>query len=359
MNKNGYAIIMAGGVGSRFWPVSTTAFPKQFLDMLGTGETLIQKTFRRLSQVVPREHILILTNERYQHLITAQLPEVAAHRVLPEPAMRNTAPCILYAALKIYKENPDAMMVVAPSDHWIPDEDAFKHHILQCFNTCVQQDVLMTLGIPPAFPHTGYGYIQYKKEEKTPIKPVIKFTEKPNRETAEAFLKQGNFLWNAGIFIWSATSILAAFQTVQPEMYQLFQKGLSTFNTPSETAFITTHYPKATTISIDYAIMEKAKNVYVLPAAFDWDDLGSWRSLYTRLPKDTHKNATRNADVLAEDASENLIKTTKPKLVVIDGLHDYIVVDTEEALLIYPKAKEQELKKTLEQLKNTFGERYT
>ena len=356
MNNNHYAIIMAGGVGSRFWPLSTAAFPKQFHDMLGTGETLIQSTFKRLSRFVPKENILILTNESYRELVMEQLPQLAAHRILPEPAMRNTAPCILYAALKIKKENPNAAMVVAPSDHWIEDEGAFEADVLHCFKTCEREDALMTLGIPPAFPHTGYGYIQYKKGEEAALKKVMKFTEKPDYDTAGKFLNQGNFLWNAGIFIWSATSIIKAFEQFQPEMHRLFYLGTDAYNTDLEANFIRENYAKANNISIDYAIMEKAGNVYVLPAGFDWNDLGSWGSLYDKLEKDAYKNAVVNADVFADQASGNMIRTVKNKLVVIDGLQDYIVVDKENVLFIYPKAKEQHLKETLEKLKNKFGE---
>ncbi|MCB0376187.1 MAG: mannose-1-phosphate guanylyltransferase, partial [Sinomicrobium sp.] len=342
MNKNYYAIIMAGGVGSRFWPLSTAAFPKQFHDMLGTGQTLIQKTFGRLSRFVPEENILVLTNERYRQLVTEQLPRVAPHRILLEPAMRNTAPCILYAALKLRKENPDALMVVAPSDHWIADEAAFEQDVLQCFTACERQDVLLTLGIPPAFPHTGYGYIHFKKEGNTLLMPVIKFTEKPDYETAKSFLGQGDFLWNAGIFIWSAASITAAFERFQPEMYRLFHKGLEVYNTDREAVFIQENYAAAENISVDYAIMEKAGNVYVLPAGFDWNDLGSWGSLYDKLQKDEYNNAVVNADVFAANASGNMIRTAKDKLVVIDGLQDYIIVDKANVLFIYPKAKEQQ-----------------
>lgn len=359
MNKNYYAVIMAGGVGSRFWPVSTAEFPKQFHDMLGTGETLLQKTFCRLSGFLPQENIRILTNARYKDLVLQQLSKLSPEQLVEEPAMRNTAPCILYAALKLYKENPEAVMMVAPSDHWIADETAFQRDATECFTTCKTRDILMTLGIRPAFPHTGYGYIQYEKTTNTPVKTVIKFTEKPGHEQAKRFIAQGNFLWNAGIFIWSAASIIAAFKRFQPEMYQLFYEGTEAYNTASETAFIEENYGEAENISIDYAILEKAKNVAVLPAHFDWSDLGSWGSLYDKLPKDEDKNAVINAEVLASEATGNIIRTAKEKLVVIDGLEEYIIVDKEDVLLIYPKEKEQDLKETLEAVKRSFGERYT
>ena len=224
MNKNYYAILMAGGVGSRFWPVSTQDFPKQFHDMLGTGDTLIQKTFHRLSRLIPKENIFILTNERYNALVFEQLPEVTERQVVLEPAMRNTAPCILYAALKIQKENPDAVMIVAPSDHWIENEQTFTQNVQQAFDFCSTQDALMTLGITPTFPNTGYGYIEFDKSSANTIKPVHQFREKPNYETAKSFLAQGNFLWNAGIFMWSVKSVVSAFKNHQPNLYALFEK---------------------------------------------------------------------------------------------------------------------------------------
>ncbi|MCK8521605.1 mannose-1-phosphate guanylyltransferase [Aquimarina sp. D1M17] len=357
MNKNYYAILMAGGVGSRFWPVSTTSFPKQFHDMLGTGETLIQKTFSRLTKIVPKENILILTNERYNDLVLEQLPEIEQRQVVTEPAMRNTAPCILYASMKIQKENPNAAMVVAPSDHWIEDENAFINNLKQCFESCLQNDMLMTLGVQPTFPNTGYGYIRFERGDQ-PIKTVAQFTEKPNYETAKQFLEEGNYLWNAGIFIWSAKSIISAFSMFQEKMTALFEKGISVYNTNEEGEFIQENYPLAENISIDYAILEKANNVYVLPATFDWNDLGTWGSLYDKLDKTEENNAIVNAKVLSDEASGNMIRTAKDKIVVVDGLKDYIIVDKEEVLLIFPKKKEQDIKKVLKQVKDTYGEQY-
>jgi mannose-1-phosphate guanylyltransferase len=345
MNKNYFAILMAGGVGSRFWPVSTNEFPKQFHDMLGTGETLIQKTFSRLSKLIPAENILILTNERYNDLVLEQLPQVKQEQVLLEPAMRNTAPCILYASLKIKKMNPDAVMVVAPSDHWIEDETAFMNNLKQAFDFCQNENALMTLGIHPTFPNTGFGYIEFDKTDENPIKKVNQFREKPDYETAKEFLKSGNFLWNAGIFIWSAKSIIEAFEEFQPQMNQLFISGYEAYNSNLEKAFIEENYADSENISIDYAVMEKADNVFVLPATFDWNDLGTWGSLYEKLPKDNQLNAVVNANVFLENASNNIIRTDANKLIIIDGLNDYIIVDREDVLLIYPKDKEQEIKR--------------
>lgn len=347
MNTNYYAILMAGGVGSRFWPVSTQDYPKQFHDMLGSGQTLIQKTFERLSRLIPAENILILTNERYNDLVLEQLPAVRQEQVLLEPAMRNTAPCILYAALKIQKQNPDALMVVAPSDHWIEDEAAFIADLQTCFDFCGSQDALMTLGIKPTFPNTGFGYIEFDKSDVQPVKKVRQFREKPDYETAKTFLESGNFLWNGGIFIWSARAITQAFSNFQPEMDQLFRQGLPVFNTPEESTFISREYASAENISIDYAVMEKADNVYVLPASFDWNDLGTWGSLHEKLPKDSSNNAVVNATVILENATNNIIRAEGKKLVIIDGLDDFIIVDREDVLLIYPKAKEQEIKRIM------------
>lgn len=349
---------MAGGVGSRFWPVSTQNFPKQFHDMLGTGDTLIQKTFGRLAQLIPEENIFILTNERYNDLVFEQLPNLTKRQVVLEPAMRNTAPCILYASLKIQKENPDAVMIVAPSDHWIEDETAFTENVSTAFEFCSENDALMTLGITPTFPNTGYGYIEFDKASSSEIKSVAQFREKPDYETAKSFINQGNFLWNAGIFMWSVKSVLSAFRNNQPELYSLFEAGTSAYNTNLETDFIQENYPKAENISIDYAVMEKSSNVYVIPATFDWNDLGTWGSLYDKLDKDDSQNAVVNAQLLSEDASNNMIRTKGNKIVVVDGLNDYIIVDKDEVLLIFPKEKEQDIKKVLQSVKNKFGEQY-
>ncbi|WP_047545209.1 mannose-1-phosphate guanylyltransferase [Psychroserpens sp. Hel_I_66] len=358
MNKNYYAILMAGGVGSRFWPVSTQDFPKQFHDMLGTGDTLIQKTFNRLANIIPKENIFILTNERYNDLVFEQLPEVTKRQVVLEPAMRNTAPCILYAAMKIQKENKDAVMIVAPSDHWIEDEKSFTNNVQQAFDFCAENDALMTLGITPTFPNTGYGYIEFDKTSEENIKPVNQFREKPDYETAKSFIEQGNFLWNAGIFMWSVNSVLKAFKNNQPKLYELFGSGIEAYNTNQEDDFIKENYPKAENVSVDYAIMEPSQNVYVIPATFDWNDLGTWGSLYDKLDKDSSGNAVVNAQTLTEDSSGNMIRTKGKKVVVVDGLNDYIIVDKDEVLLIFPKTKEQDIKKVLQKVKDTYGEHY-
>lgn len=345
MNENYFAVLMAGGVGSRFWPVSTAVLPKQFHDMLGSGETLIQQTFRRLSKIIPAQNILILTNEDYNDLVLQQLPMVKQEQVLLEPAMRNTAPSILYASMKILAKNPNALMVVAPSDHWIEDESAFCADLQKCFDFCENKDALLTLGIQPTFANTGFGYIEYEHSQNDGIKPVIQFREKPDSETAKYFFESGKFLWNAGIFIWNVNTILKAFKTFRPEMYSLFESGKTTYYTDKELEFITANYPLAENISIDFAVMEAARNVFVLNASFDWNDLGTWGSLHEKLAKDSQNNAVVNAITIFENASNNIVRTDGGKLVIIDGLDDYIVVDKDNVLLIYPKSKEQDIKR--------------
>ncbi|MGV7105259.1 mannose-1-phosphate guanylyltransferase [Flavobacterium sp. U410] len=352
MNKNYYAIIMAGGVGSRFWPVSTTEFPKQFHDMLGTGVTLLQKTFSRLSKVIPVENILVLTNEKYNDIVLTQLPELKPEQLVLEPMMRNTAPCILYASLKIKKKNPNALMIVAPSDHWIEDEISFAKNVEEAFQFCKTNDSLVTLGIKPTFANTGFGYIEYNKEDVKAVKKVVQFREKPDYETANKFLESGNFLWNAGIFIWSVQSIENAFKKFKPTMYQLFMSGYDFYQTSDEKQFIAENYRMAENISIDYAVLERAKNVFVLEASFDWNDLGTWGSLHEKLVKDSNNNAVVNATVILENSSNNIIRAEGKKLVVVDGLDDYIIVDKDDVLLIYPKCKEQDIKQIVSKINN-------
>ncbi len=354
MDKNYYAVIMAGGVGSRFWPMSTEQFPKQFHDMLGTGSTLIQKTFSRFEKIIPSENILIATNKRYENLVLAQLPKISPKQLVLEPAMRNTAPCILFSAFKIHHENPEGIMVIAPSDHWIEDEQEFLKNIKTAFDFCTENDALLTLGIQPTTPNTGYGYIQFENSANE-LKKVKKFTEKPNLEIAKQFLESGDYLWNAGIFVWSAKSILKAFETHLPEMYTLFSNGENNYNTASENQFIETNYAFSENISIDFGIMEKAINAYVLPVNFKWNDLGTWSSLYNELKKDSHQNATLGGEVIYIDSSNNIVKTQSKKRVVIQGLHDFIVVEKEDVILICPKEKEQDIKQITSAVKNEFG----
>lgn len=359
MNKNYYAVIMAGGIGSRFWPVSTTEFPKQFHDMLGTGKSLLQTTFSRLNGLIPSKNIQILTNERYLDLVMRQLPEISEKQVVLEPAMRNTAPCILLSALRIYKENPEAQMIVAPSDHWIEDELSFLQDVEACFKASQKEAILLTLGIHPTFPNTGFGYIESDKKSADLIKKVNQFREKPDYEMAKKFIAEGNYFWNAGIFIWSAKTIIEAFSEFLPEMYAILSKGESVFNTSEEKEFIHKNYELVENISIDYGILEKSKQVFVKKATFDWNDLGTWGALYDKLKDGKDENAIVRAIPHLEEASGNMIFSATSKLVVIDGLKDYIVVDKEDVLLIYPKAKEQEIKVLLNDVKLKFGKKYS
>jgi mannose-1-phosphate guanylyltransferase len=349
--KNYYAVIMAGGIGSRFWPISTPDNPKQFHDMLGTGKSLLQQTFHRLQALIPEENILLSTNSRYKDLVKKQLPNIHDLQLVLEPAMRNTAPAILYSALKIYQKNPKAIMLIAPSDHWIDKESVFISDLKTAFENCEKQDILMTLGIQPTYANTGYGYIQFEQSNK-PIKTVRQFTEKPDFAKAKEFIADGDYLWNAGIFVWSAKSILEAFRKQLPEMYALFSQGNTVWNTDFEDDFIRDTYPKAQNISIDYGILEKSDNVKVLPVDIGWNDLGTWGALHQKLQKDEQQNAVVNAQSYFTDSSGNMIRTKKGKKVVIKGLHDFIVVENDEILVILPKDDEQAIKE-LSQLGNS------
>ena len=343
MNRNYYAVIMAGGVGSRFWPVSTKENPKQFHDMIGVGVSLLQQTYQRLSGLIPKENIFIATNQEYKSLVKSHLPDIDESRLVLEPVMRNTAPCILYTALKISQINENALMLVAPSDHWIDDEPEFIRNVDTSFKACEKKDILMTLGIKPSNPNTGYGYIQFEASSET-VKKVKNFTEKPDLITARKFLEQGDYLWNAGIFIWSTKSILLAFTKYLPAMTNLFRQGEALWNGPKESEFIAKNYALSENVSIDYGIMEKARNVFVLPVDFGWNDLGTWGALFDKLTKDKDNNAVVNALTFCMEANNNVISTRKGKKVVIKGLSDFIIVETDDTLLILPKADEQEIK---------------
>jgi len=349
MNKQRYGIIMAGGIGSRFWPESTPEMPKQFLDLLGTGKTFIQQTFERLSKVIPPSQIYILTNERYKELVKSQLP-VEKSQIISEPVMRNTAPAILYAAKKIHKNNPDSVFFVAPSDHYIANEEAFRQNIETGFKAASEKDILLTLGIVPNSPHTGYGYIKYDQNSTENIKKVLQFTEKPDLETAKKFLTSGDYLWNAGMFIWSSQAILKAFENYLPEMFIELSSDETVFNTPQEKEYIEKVFPKLENISIDYGILEKAENVYVLPAEFVWNDLGAWDAVYQQLKSDETENVVINSKLLADNSTGNLVKT-KGKKVVVKDLKDYAIIDTDKVLMIIPRKDDQKVKEYKEKLK--------
>jgi mannose-1-phosphate guanylyltransferase len=353
-NKNNYAVIMAGGIGSRFWPMSTSKFPKQFHDMLGTGKSLLQKTFNRFQKIIPAENIFISTNKKYEDLVLEQLPEISKNQILLEPVMRNTAPCIAYASHKIHSINKDAVMVVAPSDHWIDNENEFIDNINTSFEACATNPVLMTLGIKPSNPNTGYGYIKYDISDDNKIKKVLDFTEKPDLETAKKFLDQGNYLWNAGIFIWSSKTIIKEFEKNLPQVNSLFLKGVNIYNTPSEKGFIEEHYPKSENISIDFGVMEKSENVYVLPVNFGWNDLGTWSSLHKKLDKDKNQNSVVNAQVIFRNSKNNIVRTEKGKKVVIQGLDNFIIVEKDGVILICPKEQEQDIKSIVSEVNKKF-----
>ncbi len=361
MMSNNYCIIMAGGIGSRFWPMSRNNYPKQFLDILGTGKSLLQQTYDRFIGICPKENIFIVTNEAYVEHVQSQLPELSRNQILAEPQRRNTAPCVAYAAFKIQSINPKANMVVAPSDHVIKDEEGFREAITKALNFTEKNDSLLTLGIQPNRPDTGYGYIQFNDDgdttEKFKISRVKTFTEKPNVEMAKFFLKSGDFLWNAGIFVWNLKSILHAFQQNLPEMYSIFEEGKGLFNTKEEDEFVRKAYTQCTNISIDYGIMEKAKNVFVLSAEFGWSDLGTWRSLYEHVPHDENSNASVG-NVMMENSSGCIINISKDKLAVIQGLHDYIVVQSENVLLICRKDDEQLVRNLVNDVRLKKGEKF-
>ncbi|WP_353183232.1 mannose-1-phosphate guanylyltransferase [Parapedobacter lycopersici] len=358
--KNHYAVIMAGGVGSRFWPISRTNLPKQFIDMMGTGKTLVQATYDRFRKIVPERNIFIATNESYADLVLQQLPKLTANQLILEPIMRNTAPSIAYASHKIQQLNPDATIVVAPADHLILETDEFVRNIVKGLNCAASNDWLITLGIKPSRPDTGYGYIQYGKSASVPgFKKVKTFTEKPNLELAKTFLQSGDFLWNAGIFIWSAKSIIAAFDKYQTEMNDVFKEGDEVYNTDREAKFISGAFVRCVNISIDFAVMEKADNVYVLPADFGWSDLGTWTSVYELAEKDYLGNvASSSENVIVYDTSNCMIHTPKDKLVIIKGLHNFIVVQSEDTLMICPQDQEQGVKQVVADVKDKFGNKY-
>lgn len=362
MNKNNYALIMAGGVGSRFWPVSRTTYPKQFIDFFGVGKTLIQSTYERFLQICPPENIFIVTNDIYVDLIKEQIPGMQDNQILAEPIMRNTAPCIAYGSMKIAKLNPNAVIVVAPSDHTIANQAEFIKAIEQSMEAAAQNKCLITLGIKPNRPDTGYGYIQYIEDtlaSDPAIHKVKTFTEKPNLELAQSFLQSGDFLWNAGIFIWSAKSINNAFEKHLPEMHEIFIQGNVFYNTSSEIEFIANAYLQCTNISIDFAIMEKADNVYVLPADFGWSDLGTWASIYDMAEKDYVGNAVMPSDhVMMYDSSNCMVNVPSKKLVILQNLHNYIVVESNNTLLICPRAEEQNIKNIVADVKVKFGNKF-
>lgn len=353
---------MAGGVGSRFWPLSKQNKPKQFLDILGTGRSLLQMTFDRFVKICPVENIYLVTNAAYKDDILEQLPEIKPEQVLLEPARRNTAPCIAYANYKILNKNPKARIITAPSDHLIVKEDVFLKVAENGLNFVEDRDALLTLGIKPGRPETGYGYIQASKDKPDKKHPFISkvktFTEKPNIELAKVFFESGEFFWNSGIFIWSLQSIMKAFKEYLPEVDGLFDKGIGIFDTPKEEAFIEETYYGCKNISIDYGIMEKADNVYVFCTDFGWADLGTWGSLHEHLSTDEDGNSLQGDKIMPYDLKNCIVHMPENKLAVIQGLEDYIVVDADNILLIVKKNEEQEIKRFVNDIKYKYGEEH-
>jgi len=358
---NRYVIIMAGGVGSRFWPLSRREKPKQFLDILGTGETLIQQTYRRFKPTCPEKNIFVVTSVEHKNLVVEQLG-IAPENVLAEPFRRNTAPCLAYGTFRILKENPKAVIVVTPADHLIIKEEKFCKVIGECMDFVEKNDALLTLGIMPDRPETGYGYIQANR--KQPVKghdnllKVKTFTEKPDIDLAKIFIQSGDFYWNSGIFIWNINSILSAFQSYLPDMFAAFDEGRKLFGTKQEKSFIGTTYAECKSISIDYGIMEKADNVYVMCTDIGWSDLGTWSSLYDHSTLDKKGNSIVSGNVFSYDNKGNIFNISSGKVAVIQGLKDYIVVDSEDVLLIVKKEEEQNIKNFLEDVKKQTKEEY-
>ncbi|WP_407431235.1 mannose-1-phosphate guanylyltransferase [Arcticibacter sp.] len=360
LNSNYYAVIMAGGIGSRFWPVSRTAMPKQFIDIAGTGMSLIQATYDRFKAIVPPQNIYILTNDKYKDLVAEQLKGIQEHQILCEPVMRNTAPCIAYACHKISELNPNASIVVAPSDHLILNPIQFGIDVTNALQTAETNPCLITLGIQPSRPDTGYGYIRFSEEELGQgFRKVLQFTEKPDRERAQSFIDSGNYLWNAGIFIWSAAEVLKAFESQLPEMNELFLQGRNVYNTDGEAAFLKDNYPNCENISIDYGIMEKARNVYVLPVEFGWSDLGTWASLYSLAEKDQEQNVViPSGGTILTETNGCMINIPDGKKLIVKGLQDYIIAESNNTIMIIPRESEQEVKQIVADVKAKFGENY-
>ena len=346
--KSNYVIIMAGGIGSRFWPMSTSKYPKQFHDVLGTGKTLIQQTAHRFKNICLPENMYVVTNAKYASLVKEQLPEIPEDNILREPIMRNTAPCIAYATYKIGKKDPKANMIVSPADHLVQNEIEFESDIQIALKRTSTTDNLITLGIKPHRPDTGYGYIHFdpanQNEANKKVKKVIAFTEKPPMEKAKKFVASGDYFWNSGIFIWNFKNIDRAFKSHLPKIADLFIGGLEVYNTPKEQTFIDKNFKYCENISIDYGVMEKSQNVEMIMTDFGWSDLGTWGSLYEHVKWDNEQNAVIGDSVYLFDAQGNMVRNSSDKTLVIRGLEDYIIVQTKNATLICPKKEEQEIK---------------
>ena len=358
MKNNNFCVIMGGGIGSRFWPFSKEDKPKQFLDFFGTGRSLLQSTFDRFKKIIPVENIFVVTNDAYAELTLTQLPELSKSQVLLEPLRRNTAPAIAYAVFHIQAIDPDANIVVAPSDHLILKEDVFLSEIMRGLQFVEKNPFLLTLGIKPSCPETGYGYIQESHDEVDGIRKVKTFTEKPSLELAKVFYESGEFVWNSGIFLWNVKSVIDSFKMYLPDIVNKFNEGKEFFNTPREKEFIDQAFPFCPNISIDYGIMEKADNVYVIGSDFGWSDLGTWGSLHEISTKDENNNASLHCKTLYIESNDNVVTMSDDKLVVIQGLDGYIVAESENALLICKKEEEQRIKHFVTDVKFRYGDTY-
>lgn len=359
-NSSYYPIIMAGGVGKRFWPLSKRSLPKQFLDILGKGQTLFQETYHRFSKICPPENILVVTNEDYVDLIREQVPAITESQILPEPVGRNTGPAVAFSAFRVQSMDPEGTLVVAPSDHYIKNEDLFEQRISAGLAAAATNESLITLGIQPTRADTGYGYIQMDDSQASDdLRPVKTFTEKPNKELAEYFLSSGEFLWNAGIFIGHNKTFLDSFQQYLPELYDSLKEGQDQFNTADEKAFIREVYPTLPMTSVDYGIMEKANHVYVLPANFQWSDIGTWNAVFELLSKDEKNNALQGKRIFTRNTKDSLVHIASDKLVALNKVDNLIVIDTGEALLIADRNEEQEIRQVVNEIKALYGERYT
>lgn len=343
MNKN-HLIIMAGGVGSRFWPMSTAEMPKQFIDVLGIGKSMIQMTVERFDGVIPQENVWVVTSQRYKNIVMEQLPMVPETQILLEPCMRNTAPCIEYVSRKIYARYPDANLVFSPADHIVMDVPEFKRVISESLRFTSNRAAILTLGMMPSRPETGYGYIKARDNENDTIKKVEAFKEKPDINTAKAYLQDGGYYWNAGIFVWNVKMVVDTIASLVPDLHAVFDRITPSFYTDNEQDMVNEYFPTCPNISIDYAVMEKADEVYVYPASFGWSDLGTWGSLYTHLPHDASNNAVVGQEVKMIDCNNCVVHTPMEKKVVIQGLNGYIVAESRNTLLICRKEDEQLIK---------------
>jgi mannose-1-phosphate guanylyltransferase len=358
MNKHHYLAIMAGGVGSRFWPESRTNHPKQFIDILGIGKSLIRMTYERYLPIIPKENIYIVTNELYRDLVKKHIPEISDNQILCEPSRNNTAPSVAYTTWKLHALDPKSSFIMASSDHLILNEDKLRSNMLKALDFVEKHDSLVTLAIEPSRPDTGYGYIQYESTNIDGVHKVKKFVEKPDSTTAENYVQSGEYLWNSGMFVWKTSDLITAFQKYNREIFDIFELGKSFYNTNKEDQFIQEFYPKTPSISIDYAILEHATNVYTIPSEFGWSDLGTWASMFSEVEKDENGNLLKCDKKIILDTNNSLVRAGDNKLVVIKGLDNYIVVDNDDILLIYPMKDEQEIKKVTNDVQNKYGINY-